>query len=290
MFAIVFPNISPYYLEIYNIQLRWYGLVYALSLFLAPYILVKLMEIKKIDNLIQDKNKFRDKIILAASLGVLIGGRLGYAVFYNHSLYLNNPLNLLRIWEGGMAFHGAIIGLTIALYYVARSESVPVIVLLDLVCCMVPTALFFGRLTNFLNAELYGRPTDVPWAVIFPYSDGLPRHPSQLYEAGLEGWLLQIIVAFVFVRYWGNNKQNMRYGLISGVFCIFYGIFRIFSEFFRQPEIIIWFTKQGAFWLEISELEQLNDYGYSVTLGQALSIPMVIAGGILVFLAMKQRR
>ncbi|MEC8579082.1 MAG: prolipoprotein diacylglyceryl transferase, partial [Pseudomonadota bacterium] len=184
--------------------------------------------------------------------GVIIGGRLGYILFYNSTYYLAHPLAMLRIWEGGMAFHGALLGIAIAILIMAKRHHVPFFVLTDRIDLVVPIGLFFGRLSNFINGELYGRVTALPWAMVFPISDGQPRHPSQLYEAVLEGLVL-VVLAYVLIR---RIEALRRPGMIFGTFLAGYGIARIIAETVREPDAHIGLLIGGTTW------------------GQWLSVPM----------------
>jgi phosphatidylglycerol:prolipoprotein diacylglycerol transferase len=200
-----------------------------------------------------------DDFLVYIAVGVVLGGRLGYVLFYNLSYYVEHPLEALRVWEGGMSFHGGLLGTILAMWIMARRRGIDVRELFDLAAAVVPIGLFFGRIANFVNGELWGRVTDVPWAMVFPNAGPDPRHPSQLYQAGLEGIVL-FIVMMMLVRKGGLKRP----GLAGGVFLIGYGIARIIGEFFRQPDVQIGFLAGG------------------LTMGMILSLPMIAVGIALV--------
>jgi phosphatidylglycerol:prolipoprotein diacylglycerol transferase len=199
-----------------------------------------------------------DDLILWITLGVILGGRIGYVLFYRPDLFWTNPLEVLQIWNGGMSFHGGFLGVAVAITVFARLNKIDLLRLADLVAPCVPFGLFFGRIANFINGELWGRPTDAPWGVIFPTApDGLPRHPSQLYEAALEGLVLLLILR------WATHRAKLleRRGMVAGLFLVFYAVFRIAVEFLREPDQHL--------------PEALRGYA---TLGMLLSVPMLLAG------------
>jgi phosphatidylglycerol:prolipoprotein diacylglycerol transferase len=206
-----------------------------------------------------------DDFILMATLGVILGGRLGYILFYKPEI-LADPLAIFRVWEGGMAFHGGFLGVVIAIVGFAMSQKVPLLRLGDAVATAAPIGLFFGRVANFINGELWGRPTDAPWGVIFPYGGPEPRHPSQLYEAVLEGLLLFVLLR-VATHSFGSLKRP---GLTAGMFILGYGLFRSIVEQFREPD---------AF---------LPDFPFGLTMGTMLSVPMLAAGVFLVVRALSR--
>jgi phosphatidylglycerol:prolipoprotein diacylglycerol transferase len=211
-----------------------------------------------------------DDMVFYATLGILLGGRLGYVFFYRPAYYFANPLEILQLWDGGMSFHGGVIGVSLGILYMARKQGLHWLRIHDYVACCVPFGLFFGRLANFVNGELWGRgPTDVPWAVIFPTGGEVPRHPSQLYEAGLEGLLLGLVLWFLF---W---KTDARYqpGRLVGTFILVYGLSRFSVEYFRQPD------------------EHLTRLAIEsgLSMGQWLTLPMIF-GGIYLIATSKGRR
>jgi phosphatidylglycerol:prolipoprotein diacylglycerol transferase len=208
-----------------------------------------------------------DDLVLYTALAVVIGGRLGQVIFYEWSHYSTHPLEIFQLWNGGMSFHGGLIAAALAIWYVARQAKVAVLTVGDICAAAAPIGIFLGRIANFIRPELWGRPTDVPWAMVFPDVDDLPRHPSQLYEGALEGLLLFLILA-IFVR----NGAFKRPGLTSGVFCIGYSAARTFCEFFREPD---------------PQLEQL---AHGLTMGMVLSVPLMVVGVVLIVYALRSRR
>jgi phosphatidylglycerol:prolipoprotein diacylglycerol transferase len=206
-----------------------------------------------------------DDFLFWATLGVILGGRLGYVFFYNLDILWTDPLRTFAIWEGGMSFHGGLLGVTAAMLIFARKYKLPFLTLADIVAAATPIGLFFGRIANFINGELWGRPTEAPWGVIFPNADGLPRHPSQLYEAALEG-----IVLFSVLRLATHTRLTLkRPGLTTGIFLLCYGLFRASLENVRQPDSF------------------MPDFPLGLTMGMMLSIPMIVFGGWLAYKALK---
>ena len=267
MAAIPFPFADEVLFQIGPVALRWYALSYIMGILIGWLIL------RRVTRDANDPvgNAPRETLLNASIIGIILGGRLAYVVFYNPSYYLSQPLEPLAVWKGGMSFHGGLIGIICAIYLVCRRHNKRFFQLGDLVAIVAPIGLFLGRIANFINCELYGRITDMPWGVIFNQgtclkSNGislagdLPRHPSQIYEALLEGLVLFIIM-LVLLRL----GLRQRIGCLSGVFLTGYGLSRAFVEFFRQPDSQIGFL--------IS----------STTMGQWLSLPMIIAGLVLLF-------
>ena len=244
-----FPHIDPVFLSIGPLQFRWYGLMYVLT-FVAAYFIIS-AEVKR-KQLLLTKDDIADLVFYGA-MGVVLGGRTGYILFYNLGFYLTNPLKLFAVWEGGMSFHGGFLGVMLAFFIYARRKKIPFLALIDMAALCAPVGLGLGRIGNFINGELYGRATDVAWGMIFPGSDGVPRHPSQLYEAFLEGIVLFVIVRFV-------SKKTAVNGVTTCTAIAGYGLFRFIVEFFRQPDAQI-----GLF------------YGL-FSMGQLLSLPMFIIG------------
>jgi phosphatidylglycerol:prolipoprotein diacylglycerol transferase len=244
-----FPHIDPVFLSIGPLHFRWYGLMYVLS-FIATYLIIRSEVTRK--QLSLTKDDVADLVFYGA-LGVVTGGRVGYILFYNLGFYLSNPLKLLAVWEGGMSFHGGFLGVMLAFWLYSFRKSIPYLSLIDMAALCAPVGLGLGRIGNFINGELYGRATDTPWGIIFPDSDGVPRHPSQLYEAFLEGLVLFFIVRFISRRAPVNGVTTC--AAIAG-----YGLFRFIVEFYRQPDIQI-----GLFFGLLS-------------MGQLLSLPMFIVG------------
>ncbi len=263
MLAIPFPAIDPVAVSIGPIAIRWYALAYLAGFILGWRYCLSLARSTPGRPAPDDYDEF----LTWAVIGVILGGRLGYVLFYNLPYYLHNPLEALAVWHGGMSFHGGALGVVAAILLFSWRRGLSPFAFADLVCAAVPIGLFFGRIANFINGELYGRPAPgVEWAGVFPRDPlQVPRHPSQLYEAALEGLLLFIILA-VAVR---SPVVRARPGMVSGLFLIGYGLSRIVVEFFREPDPQLGFLWGGA------------------TMGQLLSIPMVLIG---LWLALRPRR
>ncbi len=250
-------NLNPVLFDFGLLTIRWYSLAYIFGILIGWWLGKKIIK-TKFDNInfgfdIKDFDNFITYLIIS----LLIGGRLGYVLFYNFGYYLSNPLAILKIWEGGMSFHGALIGIIIGTYWFSKKKEIPTFFLLDIVSYVAPIGIFFGRIANFINGELVGKTTDVFWGVIFPNVDNSSRHPSQLYEAFFEGIVLFIIMNLILFR------KKYKTGNCSYMFLIVYGIFRIFSEFFREPDSQVGFI-----------------FGY-VSMGMLLSLFMIFAGSIL---------
>jgi phosphatidylglycerol:prolipoprotein diacylglycerol transferase len=247
--AIPYPNISPVFFEFGPLQFRWYGLMYLIGLTVA-YFLIR----HKVDRkgLAITKDQIYDMIVWAA-LGIFIGGRLGYTLFYNFSYYIQHPAKIIAVWEGGMSFHGGLIGTIVSLIWFSKRQGIPVYTIADLAAAVTPIGLGFGRLGNFINGELYGRATDVDWCMVFPTGGPACRHPSQLYEAGLEGVLL-------FSVLWMIGRKATPPGTIFWSFITGYGMCRFVVELFREPDAHIGFI-----------------FG-SLSMGQILSLPMLVVG------------
>jgi phosphatidylglycerol:prolipoprotein diacylglycerol transferase len=264
-------HLSPVALDLGFFQLRWYSLAYLAGIFIGYWYLLKL--IKQPGSPMARRHA--DDMVFYAALGIILGGRLGYVLFYNLSYYLQNPLDILKLWDGGMSFHGGVIGTTLGILYLAHKEKLPWLRLHDYVACCVPFGLFFGRLANFVNHELWGAPANVPWAVRFPEviagltALGPPRHPTQLYEAALEGIVLFAILWWMF---W---KTQARYqpGKLVGAFLFFYGLFRFGIEFVREPDAQLVGFAQAT----------------GLHMGQWLSLPMILGGAWLMATAKKRR-
>mgnify|MGYP001238412805 FL=1 len=227
-------NLNPILFDLGFLSIRWYSLAYIFGILIGWWLGKKII----VSKASSDKNiliEEFDNLITYLIIGIIVGGRIGYVIFYNLNFYFQNPLSVLKIWEGGMSFHGALIGVIIATYYfsISKGRRLDALFFLDILACVTPVGLFFGRIANFINGELVGKVTNVSWAVIFPTIDTLPRHPSQLYEAFLEGLILFIImISFIF-------KKNYKIGTCSLLFLILYGVFRIFCELFREPDVQI---------------------------------------------------
>ena len=224
-------NLNPIIFDFGILSLRWYSLAYILGIVFGWWYG------KKIIFFINNRNKKNynldlfDDYITYIIISLIIGGRLGYVLFYNIEYFFSNPVEIFFIWNGGMSFHGGLLGIIIGTIIFSKKNNFDKLVLLDVVSCVAPLGIFFGRLANFINAELYGKPTDVPWAVIFPLVDNQGRHPSQIYEALLEGALLFFILNLII------KKTSYKKGICAAIFLIFYSISRIISEFFREPDI-----------------------------------------------------
>ncbi len=244
-------------------EIRWYSLAYIFGILIGWWLGKKIIQVRFQNMDFNFDIKDFDNLITYLIISLVIGGRLGYVLFYNFGYYLSNPFHILKIWEGGMSFHGALIGIIICTCWFSVKKNIPTFFLLDIVACVAPIGIFFGRIANFINGELIGKTTNVFWGVIFPNVDNNPRHPSQLYEAFLEGIVLFIIINLVLF------KKNYKTGFCSYMFLIVYGIFRIFSEFFREPD---------------SQLGYI--FGY-VSMGMLLSLLMIFTGIILYSLSKK---
>ena len=242
-------NFDPVAIQIFSLEIRWYSLAYIVGILLGWFLSKKffISETKV-------SEKFDDYLTYLI-LGLIIGGRLGYVIFYNLEFYINNSLDIFKIWQGGMSFHGGVIGIVIASYFFAKKNSQSSFSYLDIVSLAAPTGIFFGRIANFINSELYGVETNVAWAVQFTQIDNLYRHPTQLYEAFFEG-----IVLFLVLLYFKNKSFSKRPGFISGIFLLFYSIFRFAIEFLRVPD------------------EQLGYLLFNLTMGQLISIFFLIIG------------
>tara|TARA_R110002110_G_scaffold376568_2_gene586780 strand:+ start:290587 stop:291444 length:858 start_codon:yes stop_codon:yes gene_type:complete len=260
---IPFPEIDPVAIAIGPFVVRWYALAFIAGLLAGWGYMLTLLRRPPVTMTSQQVGDFFSWAIV----GVILGGRLGFVGFYQADYFLANPLQILAVWNGGMSFHGGLIGVIVATILYARKQGIMVLTLGDLVAAAAPIGLFLGRLANFINGELYGRTTDVPWAVVFPDGGDLGRHPSQLYEAGLEGLLLFVIL-FALARF---ARARFRPGLLTGVFLVGYGSARIFVEFFRQPDN---YVGDGGFLL------------WGSTIGQWLSTPIAIAGLIFIVYAL----
>ena len=250
-------NLDPILFNLGFIAVRWYSLAYIFGILLGWWLGIKIISKKFI---IED-NKFIlkefDNLISYLIVSIIVGGRLGYVFFYNFDYYFLNPLDIFKVWEGGMSFHGALVGIIFGTWMFSSIKNIPIFLLLDVIACVAPIGIFLGRIANFINGELIGKATDLYWAVIFPKIDNIPRHPSQLYEAFLEGLTLFIILNLVIF------KKNYKIGTCSYLFLILYGFFRIFSEYFREPDI------------------QVGYFFDFLTMGTILSFFMILSGVIL---------
>ena len=271
---VAFPDLglSPVALSIGPFDLRWYSLAYLAGIFIGYWYLLKLIRQPGSPM----GRRHADDLVFYAALGIILGGRLGYVLFYNLGHYLENPIEILKLWDGGMSFHGGVTGTSLGILYLARKEKLSWLRIHDYVACCVPFGLFFGRLANFVNQELWGAPSTVSWAVRFQelnaYRElvlGPPRHPSQLYEAFLEG---VVLFAILWWRFW-KTQDRYEPGRLVGAFLFFYGCFRFAVEFIREPD------------------QQLIGFVQATGLhmGQWLSVPMILGGLYLMLTARKRR-
>jgi len=266
-------HLSPVALHLGFFDLRWYSLAYLAGIFIGYWYLLKLLKQPGAPM----ARRHADDLVFYAALGIILGGRIGYVLFYNLPYYAAHPVDVLKLWDGGMSFHGGLVGTVLGILYLSWKQKLPALRIHDYVACVAPIGLFFGRLANFVNHELWGAPTNLPWAIRFPeYNEllhqtvlGPPRHPSQLYEAFLEGIVLFAILAWMF---W---KTQARYqpGKLVGTFGFFYGLFRFLVEFVREPD------------------PQLTAFTHATGLhmGQWLSLPLIIGGAWLMWTAKGRR-
>ena len=259
-----FPDISPIAFEIGPLVIRWYALAYVVGILLAQRYIGWLDTHKNTPPILSERA--RDDLVLYGVIGIILGGRLGYVLFYNFSYYIDNISEIMHIWQGGMSFPGGFIGILIAFYFFARRFKLHWLRLMDVMAVATPVGLLLGRLANFVNGELYGRVTDSPLGMVFPRGGELPRHPSQLYEAGLEGLLLGLVLWFLATR-----THALKYaGRLGGVFVAGYGLARFTVEFFREPDT------------------QLGTLALGLSMGQWLCIPMMAFGVWLVATSKKK--
>jgi phosphatidylglycerol:prolipoprotein diacylglycerol transferase len=263
-------GLNPVLFEWGWFKLRWYSLAYLAGILVGWWYLMKLIARPGAPM----AKRHADDMVFYATLGIILGGRLGYVLFYRPGFYFHDPVQILRIWDGGMSFHGGVLGTTLGILWMARKHRLDWLRIHDYVACCAPFGLFFGRLANFVNGELWGRETDVPWAIRFPevvqgvQITGPPRHPSQLYEAGLEGILLFLILWFLFWR----TDARYQPGKLVGAFLLVYGLSRFLVELVRQPDL---------------GLEHLP---WGLTMGQTLTVPMVLGGAWLIATAKGRRQ
>ena len=247
-----FPNVNPIAIDFGLIKISWYSLSYVIGILSSWYFILKIIKIKK--------SHINDKVISDlignCMIGIILGGRLGYVILYNPQYYFDNLIEIVKIWNGGMSFHGGFIGVILATIYTSRTSKIPIIILSDLISVVSPIGLFFGRIANFINGELFGRVTNHKFGIIFPNGGKLPRHPSQLYEAFFEGLLLFLIMIFLM----NQSKFFEKRGFLTASFIFFYGTFRFFIEYFREPDKHI-----GLIYFDFS-------------MGQILSLPMIVFG------------
>jgi len=251
---LIHPQFDPVAIHLGPLAVHWYGLMYLLAF--MSFLWLGKLRIRTLNRSGWDE-KMMDDLLFYGILGVVLGGRLGEVLFYNPGYYASHPLEILAVWQGGMSFHGGFLGVLVAMAFFARQHKLPWLQLMDFIAPLVPLGLGAGRIGNFINAELWGRPTNVPWGMVFPHVDDLPRHPSQLYEFALEGLVL-------FVLLWFYSRKPRPVGAVSGLFLIGYGSFRFLAEYTRNPD-------DGIFGL----------MSLGISMGQWLSLPMVIAGLVL---------
>ena len=258
--TIPFPAIDPVAIALGPIAIRWYALAYIVGLLVGWRYCLALS--RHPPHLVERQDI--DDFLVWATLGVVLGGRIGYVLFYQPGYYLFHPVDALYVWHGGMSFHGGALGVTIAIVLFTRARRVPLLAFSDIITEAIPIGLFFGRIANFVNGELYGRPTQVPWAMVFPNGGPVPRHPSQLYEAFCEGILLFLLL-FVAERLGARQRP----GVVTGLFLAGYAVARMSGELFRQPDV------------------QLGYLIFGTTMGQLLSVPLLIAGIAIIFWAQR---
>jgi len=247
-------DLNPVLISFNFFEIRWYSLAYIIGILFGWWIAKKIIAFKIKNKFIIFDIKHFDDLISYIIISIILGGRIGYIIFYNFSYYLDNPIDIFKIWEGGMSFHGALIGVIIGTYLFSEKIKINTFFFLDIIASVAPVGIFFGRIANFINGELYGKPSNFFWSVIFPKVDMIPRHPSQIYEAILEGLVLFFILIIIIF------KKNIRTGICSSLFMILYGTFRIFAEQFREPDI------------QIGYLANL------FSMGSILSFAMILAG------------
>jgi phosphatidylglycerol:prolipoprotein diacylglycerol transferase len=262
---IPYPHIDPVLVHIGPLAIRWYALAYIFGILIGWFYARTLIRAPKLwGGTAPLTTADFDDFILWVTIGIIAGGRIGYVLFYNLPVFAAHPLQIFELWTGGMSFHGGFTGCVVAVILFARTRRIPFLSLGDITCAVAPIGLFLGRLANFVNGELWGRPTDVPWAMIFPNGGPVPRHPSQLYEATLEGVVLFVLLALAI-----RLGALKRPGLTIGIFAVGYAIARTTSEFFREPDVQLGFLWHGT------------------TMGMLLSIPLFLAGLAFIFYAAK---
>lgn len=263
MNGIDFPNISPIIFSIGPVAVRWYSMAYLLGIVIG-WVLIN-RNVKK-NHLGLSKENIED-FVFYLTLGIVVGGRLGYVLFYGGNSFWQNPLQVFEVWKGGMSFHGGVLGVIAATWYFSKKINYRFLALTDLIVLYAPIGICLGRLANFINDELWGRITDVPWAVKFPNGGYWPRHPSQLYEAFFEGVVMFTILNFL----WRYSWVRSHHGFVSSLFVIFYGIFRISMEQFREPDA------------------QMGFYFKYFTMGQILSVPLIVLGLTVIYVLVRKK-
>ncbi len=281
---IAFPNIDPVVLQLGPLAIRWYSLAYVAGIVIGYHIIKRLplprrrgqqtetvlnsrsdVSLQNQEILQETKSSFLDDLMLYAILGIVLGGRLGYVLIYRPGYYIEHPQEILMLWHGGMSFHGGFAGILAAVWLFCRKHNVGFLAVVDRLAIVTPIGLFFGRIANFINGELWGRVTDAPWGMVFPTGGPLPRHPSQLYQAGMEGLLLGLVLWWAYKRF-----GLQRTGLTGGIFVAGYGVARSIGECFREPDAQIGFLPGG------------------ITMGQLLCVPMLGVGIWLILRALRR--
>ena len=264
--VIPFPAINPVLISIGPFAVRWYALAYIVGIIAGWFYARAIISSPKLWGgpaplTVTDFDDF----VIWITLGIILGGRIGYVLFYNFAHFAANPIEIPQLWNGGMSFHGGVIGCTVAIALFALRRDIAILSLADVTAAVAPIGLFLGRIANFINGELWGRPSDVPWAMVFPHGGPVPRHPSQFYEATLEG-----VVLFIVVAYLVRSGALKRPGVVTGVFVLGYGAARIACEFFREPDVQLGFLWGG------------------LTMGMLLCIPLMLAGIAILAVALKR--
>ena len=264
--VIPFPAINPVLISIGPFAVRWYALAYIVGIIAGWFYARAIISSPKLWGgpaplTVTDFDDF----VIWITLGIILGGRIGYVLFYNFAHFAANPIEIPQLWNGGMSFHGGVIGCTVAIALFALRRDIAILSLADVTAAVAPIGLFLGRIANFINGELWGRPSDVPWAMVFPHGGPVPRHPSQLYEATLEG-----VVLFIVVAYLVRSGALKRPGVVTGVFVLGYGAARIACEVFREPDVQLGFLWGG------------------LTMGMLLCIPLMLAGIAILAVALKR--
>jgi phosphatidylglycerol:prolipoprotein diacylglycerol transferase len=263
-----FPDFDPVLIAIGPFQIRWYALAYIVGILLGWFYARALIRNERLwDGPAPLTLADFDDFVLWVTLGIILGGRTGYVLFYNPAHFAANPAEIVQLWKGGMSFHGGFVGVVLAVLLFARNRKIPWLSLADIACAVYPIGHTLGRIANFINGELWGRPSDVAWAMVFPGGGPIPRHPSQLYEAALEGVLLLVILALAM-----NHGALKRPGLVTGIFAVAYGATRIVCELFREPDVQLGFLWGG------------------LTMGMLLSVPLMAAGFAFIAYALREPR
>ena len=263
----IIHKFDPVLVDLGFLQIKWYSLAYIVGILLGWMYIIKIIKNQKY-NPAKITNFEIDEIIIYLIIGIILGGRLGYAIFYNLGYFSQNLLDIFKLWHGGMSFHGGLIGIIVSVFIYSKTKKINFLNFTDLISCAAPIGIFFGRIANFINGELYGKFSLMPWAVVFPNSGNFSRHPSQIYEAILEGAVL-----FLLINYFALRKQLLlKAGYVSALFLILYSIFRIFSEYFREPD---------------THIGYLFNY---FSMGTLLSIVTFFVGCVIVFFIKKNEK